>query len=213
MERKGGLLLVFVVLVLSAASANATIVTIDLTGEVTYVDERSSELQNLFHVGDAVTGRYLYDTETPDTNPFPAVGGYVYSGLPYGIFLNVGGIDIQSSPNSADFLISVANNHTGADFYAVISYKNLPLLNGLPVWLISWQLDDYSQTALSSTRIPETPPILEDWEDIWGLRIEFGQRGGLTVGVGVKNVELIPEPATFLLFLLGGLVVLKKPQS
>jgi len=110
METKGGLLLVFVVLALSAANASAAIVTIELTGEITYVDEYSTVLQQLFHVGDPVTGTYVYDSATPDSSPSANIGLYEYTTNPYGIYLDIGDFVIQTDPEHVDFLISLANN-------------------------------------------------------------------------------------------------------
>jgi hypothetical protein len=212
METKAGLLLVFVVLALSAATTNATIVTIGLTAEITNIDRYSQWLNENFKVGDIITGSYTYDTDTPDTNPLSTVADYVYTGAPYGINLNINGFTIQSSPDSAHFLISFANNHTGADFYGFISYNNLPFSNGIPIDIISWQLDDYSCNALSSTELSSQPPDLEDWPR-QGLLMTFGYKGGSILGAKVTSVQIVPEPATLFLLMLGGLVLLKKSQS
>lgn len=212
MERKGGLLLVFVVLALSAATANATIVTIGLRGEVTYVDEYSEGLNQLFDVGDPVQGIYIYDSDTPDSSLLEDVGGYRYSSPPYGISLDVGGIILQTDPYNVDFLMSILNNHTGMDGYALRSYNNLALSNDVPVWHISWQLWDYSCNAVSSTELPTSPPVLENWGQD-SLMIEFGYKGGATLGVEVTSVELVPEPSTILLLSLASFALLNKRKK
>jgi hypothetical protein len=89
-------------------------------------------------------------------------------------------------------------------------YNNLPLSNGTPVDIISWQLDDYSMTALSSDRLPAGPPVLENWEDDWGLNIHFGYKGGSVVGIKANSVQLVPEPTTVSLFAMVSLVLLKR---
>jgi hypothetical protein len=213
METKGGLLLVFVVLALSAATTNATIVTIELTGEVTYVDEYSSILQELFHVGDPVTGIYVYDTDTADTNPLGNVSDYVHTINPYGIFLTVGEFMIQSNPERPEFLIEILNDWRGEDAYLLRSYNNMPLPNGIPVWYIYWQLTDYSGTAISSVMLPTEPPTLKNWEIDSGLNINFGYKGGSVIGTKITSVELVPEPATSVLLFLVGLILFKQRKS
>jgi hypothetical protein len=39
--------------------------------------------------------------------------------------------------------------------------------------IIGWQLDDPTQTALSSTALLRTAPVLSDWESPFGLIIRF----------------------------------------
>jgi hypothetical protein len=204
METKGGLLLVFVVLALSAATTNATIVTIGLTGEITY-----SEL-SIFHVGDIITGSYTYDTDALDRNLSPNIGLYEYTSSPYGIYLDVGDFVIQTDPEHVDFFISLGDNSYGDDHYLLRSYNNLPLTNGLPVWHISWQLDDFSGTALSSDHLPAWPPVLEDWQSIYGLMVTFGFKGGAGIRAQVISVELVPEPTTVVLLILGAVFSLRK---
>ncbi|MCX5638919.1 MAG: hypothetical protein NTX52_14680 [Planctomycetota bacterium] len=175
METKAGLLLVFVVLALSAATTNATIVTIGLTGEITYSE------WSIFHVGDIITGNYTYDTDTPDQNPSPTIGHYQYSSSPYGVSLSVNGFILQTDPDHVDFLVGTLNDENGRDSYGFISYNNQSLPNDIPVWHIALQLDDYSGTALYSDALPTEPPVVGDWESIFGLMITFGYKGGAGV--------------------------------
>jgi hypothetical protein len=212
MERKGGLLLVFVVLALSAATTNATIVTIGLTAEITYVDPYSQWLNENFKVGDIITGSYTYDTDEFDNNPLPTIGYYRYSTSPYGIRLNVCDLVFQTDPGNVDFRMTILNDDAGMDTYCLISYNNVSTAKGQNLDLIGWQLDDYSQAALSSTYLTEKPPVLEDWPR-QGLLMTFGYKGGSTLGAKVTSVQIVPEPATLFLLMLGGLVLLKKSQS
>lgn len=58
------------------------------------------------------------------------------------------------------------------------SYNNLPFSDELLVEYISWQLDDPTQTALSSDALPTVFPVLEDWgPNFFGLTITGGIPG------------------------------------
>jgi hypothetical protein len=210
METKAGLLLVFVVLALSAATTNATIVTIGLTAEITNIDRYSQWLNENFKVGDIITGRYTYNTDTPDLFPSnPRSGVYWHYDRPYGISLNANGYTIQSNPDDVMFLVGTFDRPDG-DCYLLESWINLPISNGILADHISWQLDDESGTALSSDILPTTAPVLGDWGYDWGLRIYFGYKGGELLVAKVTSVENIPEPTTLLFFVWVGTVVLVK---
>ena len=73
-----------------------------------------------------------------------------------------------------DFLLEVVNNYQNLDNYVVISYNNLFAVSAMGEFvtnIIDWQLDDPTQTALSSTALPRTAPVLSDWESPFGLSI------------------------------------------
>jgi hypothetical protein len=57
------------------------------------------------------------------------------------------------------------------DAYVLISRNNLPLSNGYIVELINWQLVDPTATAIDSIALPTDPPVLADWQSIFGLTI------------------------------------------
>ena len=213
MKQKGWLLLLLAGLAMRPADARAAIVTIKLAGEVSYVDKYSPLLNELFTVGDPVSGVYVYEAEPGPGNTATGVRDYWFRSEPYGINLTVGDFTIQSDPDNLEFLIEILNDHTGMDGYAVMSYSNLPLSTGLLVDMISWQLIDYSGTALSGTSLLYEPPVLSDWPDHSGMRIRFGTRGSLTLGIQINSITThIPEPATVLLLALGGFAMFRKAR-
>lgn len=197
----------FVVLSLWTGSLRAGVITIYLTAEVTYVDDLYDLLGGKIAVGDIITGSYNYDSDTPDTNPSVTVGDYQHYDPPYGINLSTGTLAFQTDPDYVDFLSEILNDHTGIDGYLLRSYNNLPLPGDIEVEHISWQLGDYSMNALSSTALPTSPPVLEDWEDNY-LLMSFGYKGSSMIGTTVTSA--IPEPATVLLLTLGGLALTKR---
>ncbi len=184
----------FVVLALCASSLQAKDIEIKITAEVTYVDDRPNLLEGKINVGDIITGSYIYDSNTIDTNPSSSVGDYQHSTSPYGVYLSAGGFTFQTDLSNVDFLVEIGDNvPSNLDFYLFHSYNNLPLSNGVEVDHISWQLDDYSGTALSSTALPTTPPVLEDWSNVWELHIRCGYKGSIRIAAEVISVELV-EP-------------------
>ncbi|NIP25165.1 MAG: hypothetical protein GWN67_17750 [Phycisphaerae bacterium] len=171
------LAVLFVFLSFWTGSIQAEVMTIYLSAEVTYLDDPESLLEGEVNVGDAITGSYLYDSSTPDTDVLnlDTIGHYQHSSSPFGVSLSMGGFTFQTDPDNVDFVITILNNHNGGDMYGLLSYNNLPLSNGVHVENIAWQLDDYSGTALSSDALPITPPVLTNWQDTWAhLNIAFG---------------------------------------
>lgn len=151
-----------------------SLITIKIEAKVAYVDDRSNLLGGAIKVGDTITGKYIYDSETPDTNSGPTVGDYWHTSPSCGIEVKAGGFVFTTDPSDVNFLVEICNDHgspTPRDNYLLRSYNNLPLSNHMLVDHISWQLDDDTCTALSSDALPTTPPILEDWESIFGLTL------------------------------------------
>ena len=201
-----------VVLALSVGTLQATLIEINITAEIIGIDDRDGLLEGKITAGDIMTGSYIYESSCIDSSPSSTGGAYWYYSSPYGISLTSGGFVFQTDPDNVEFLIGVDDGTYGHDTYLLRSYNNLPLSNGVEVDHISWQLDDYSGTALSSDALPTTPPVLGDWQDNY-LRITFGYKGYSTMGVDVTSVELLPEPATILLLGLGGLALLRKRRA
>jgi len=208
------LTLVVAALAVCAGTARSEIVRIRIEGEVSYVDSYSTLLNDLFTVGDPVSGEYMYEADPGPGNTRTGVSDYWFRSEPYGINLTMGdAFTIQSDPDNIEFLIEILNNHTGMDAYAMKSYSNissLPLSGGLSVGLISWQLDDYSQNALSGTSLLAEAPMLDDWSHIWGLRIYFDDRQTIVLKTQITSATVIPEPTTCLFLGLGGVLFVKR---
>jgi len=156
-------------------SASCAQMTIEIKATVSLVEDPDNLLNNAVHPGDIITGIYSYNSFAVDSNPLPQVGDYFYYTAPNGIRLRVNGLTFATDPRDVNFLLEVVNNYEGEDNYVVISYNNFFSVSatGQGVMnIIDWQLDDPTQTALSSTALPRTPPVLPHWESIFGLTID-----------------------------------------
>jgi len=208
----------FVVVALSAGNLWAEIIEINITAEITGVDDPDGLLNGQLSVGSIISGSYIYDSDTPDSSPAPDYGRYLHYSPPYGISLSGGGFTFQTDPDNVEFLVGIANGYIGIeDGYLLRSYNNLPLYDNVSVGHISWQLDDSTGTALSSTALPTTPPVLEDWDGDWGIRITGGipdEHGKFMESFLIEApvTYVIPEPATVLLLALGSLALRRRPR-
>jgi hypothetical protein len=198
------------VLVFCAAESRAELITISLSATVNYVEDIGNKLEGKIIAGSTITGSYTYEPTTPDSSPSdPTQGNYWHYASPAGIFLTIGGFNFGTNPDNVNFLVSIGNNASEQDNYLVRSYYNLPLSNGTLVGTIDWQLDDHTATALSSDALPVTKPVLGQWQtnalSIYG--VEAGD--DFFIDADVTSVQLVPEPATFLL-LTAGVLILKR---
>jgi hypothetical protein len=195
-------------LVLWPSLAEASLITIEIEAVVDSVMDEGNYLEGKVNPGDTIMGFYIYDTSTPDTNPSLYVGDYEHHTPPCSISLTVGGFEFKTDPTNVDFLVEIINDSTSGglhDAYGLISYHNLPLSNGSSVDEISWWLTDLSATALSSTELPTTAPVLEDWQ----INI-FNMSGSRTFGIWAHVTSAVPEPSAVLLIGLGGLLLRKR---
>ena len=109
-----------------------------------------------------------------------------------------------SDSENTDFLIKVINDTDSKDNYLLSSTSNL-LTNGLTVNSIRWQLEDGTGTVLSSDALVAAT----QWQ--WSsnvLEITFRGAGGAgRIGAIISDTEIVPEPASVLMFSAGALFI------
>lgn len=175
-------LVVVVCLLALPAVARAQNVTFRFAGTVT--DVYNSPFSDIA-VGTPFTGTYTFNLGAADDNTFPGVADYWHRSAPYGVTVKIGERTFRSDPLAVEFLVELVNDHySGFDNYLFRSYRNLPT-DGVAVGHISWQLDDPTQTALSSEALSPEPPVLSQWQQFFGLDVsgpdfEYLIRGQVT---------------------------------
>jgi hypothetical protein len=142
-------------------------VAIKIVGEITDVYDDYNLLGGAIQIGDKISGKYIYDSATPDSNPDPQIGEYGYASTPYRIELESAGFVFKTDPDNVEFGILIFDNfyYYLGDLYGVYSYNNLALSNGIPVHSIVFMLYDSTGNAISSDVLPDTAPVLSDWEE------------------------------------------------
>ncbi len=193
------------------AVSNGQLITIGIEAVVNNVTN-GYNLEGKVTVGSTITGSYTYDTDTLDTNPTSFIGGYSYNSSSCGITLNIDELVFYTNIYNVDFRMTIVNDSPDipGDGYSWCSYNNNDLDNGAKVDSIYWQLIDNTGTALSSTALPTTAPVLSDWA-YNDLSISGPGYGSdyFFIGATVTSAVLIPEPATLLLFSIGTLLLRK----
>jgi len=197
---------------LALAPAEATLVTIGIEGTVHAVHDPQSYLEGLVVVGDLITGTYTYDTDTPNTSSSPQVGRYEHYTYPCGFSLSAGGLHFMTDPDRTHCLIQIVDDQLySIGTYSVTSYGNLPLSNGAVIDRISWGLRDDSGSAVSSTELLATAPVLTHWRDFNYLNVEGpGSRDNILFQAHITSAYVIPEPMGILLLGLGGLLLRRR---
>ena len=144
----------------------AEIIKIGFTGKVDYIDDLYNLLDGKVHQNQSITGFYIYDSSTSDSEPSIYGGLYQYTTEPYGMSITISDLTFQTDFSLVDFQIGLSNNYNeeSYDSYSVTSYNNLKINNNVSIDRLNWQLEDYTGTALSSDLLLKTPPNLLKWQ-------------------------------------------------
>ena len=189
---------VLATLLFSVPLVQAVPITIEITGEVTFVGGYAAP--DTIHEGSNFTGTYTYNSSTIDSG-----GGTYQHDSPYGFNISLGGYEFKTSPSHiGQFVISIWDNHVNYsgdvfDEYLIKSYENSSLSNGVLVDEIRLILVDFTHTALSSSALPATAPVLNEW-GTKSLQI-YGPGNSLSIQGTIT--QAVPEPLTGILMAMG----------
>ena len=185
--------------------AQAVPITIEITGNVTSIGGYKEAVPDTIYAGVTFTGTYTYDSSTMDSG-----GGHYWHDAPYGIELSLGGYEFKTAPTHVgQFDMWIINDGVGngvKDYYLVRSYENFSVPSvDFAISSIEWNLWDSTHTVLSSGALPVTAPILTDWDyNVLKIHGLYGpDLTGLTIYGTVTQVELVPEPLTGILMVMG----------
>lgn len=181
---QGAVVLGALVMLGQVGPAAGASISIAITAEVRTLDDPDGVLGSAINVGDTLTGLYTYESSTPDTSTRLRIGDYSHTTPPYGITVESGGLKFGTDPDNVNFLVEILNDAMTAlgarGTYLVNSVHNIFDI-AVPFATenhISWQLDDPEGGVLSSTVLPTQPPVLKDWQSIFGLTILSENRKG-----------------------------------
>ncbi|MCL1634015.1 hypothetical protein M2650_05080 [Luteimonas sp. SX5] len=148
-------------------TAHAEQIALAIAGQVKSVTGNASVVNGHVHVGDAVTGYYVFDTETADGNPSPLQGVYRHTGPEYGMAAEINGLRFESDPASVDFTLTLENDLWGpgrGDSARLASKHNL-FGPGVPAASTDMTISLYERnsTALSSDALSAEALLAPQW--------------------------------------------------
>ncbi|HBG26506.1 MAG: hypothetical protein A2Y10_00920 [Planctomycetes bacterium GWF2_41_51] len=187
--------------------SKAEMIYIGIEANITGVDDPWGYFDGKINVDDRIKGYYSYNTATSPYYLDSIEAEYAFS-YPFGIYLEAGEFNFQTNPNLGGLDLSIGNNQSISeyDYYSVHSFNNLQIFDCY--YEIHWQLRDDTGTAISNLELPTIAPVLDNWKSenyfvISGL-------DSFNIFARVTKAELIPEPGTMMLIILGAALLGRK---
>jgi hypothetical protein len=212
-----------------AAPGHATTLTFEFTGQVTAFVDGLGLLDGSVGAGTPVTGSYTFDPDAPDQVPdVENFGTYVTPVPPGGIALQAG--NARFVPHSAHpLLIQMANDvefpfrSALRDGHVVIGVDRLAAGDPSRDWVVALQIFDVGPSgapadAIDSDALLRTPPNPDDWDTVGFLvttdvpSFAFFM-GGVVDSFRVAPPAAVPEPASWLAFGVGALLVAARTST
>jgi hypothetical protein len=195
---------------LLTSTARGAPVTFSYAAEVTNL---SGDAATRYAGATSVTGAYTFDS---DAGPF--AGGYISSGMPYGLTADILGDSFVSD----GVLIGVVNDIVDFDRYVVIGFGNVSMPPGLlppilpphpptflpPNTFFVLDLQATNGLAITSAALPLVPPDVSLFDSrrlSFVYRTTDGNLGQVDTEVTAITAApaTVPEPSTLLLTALG----------
>ena len=188
---------------------------------------------NLLHCevqeGSHLFGSFMYEVPWLDSRPAENIAEYRYTGPDFQnswmVFM-AGGLTFRSDRSDSYWEFNLADNVMALDSsledrYRIISYKNLPVRDDIPVLFIDWLLTGDTD-CLSSVELPTEAPVLSDWAFDSGIRIIGGEANvplnqQFIIEASIYDVSVMlfptPEPATILILGMGCVFLIRKKKA
>jgi len=203
----------------------ATILTVEVTGVVDSVwTDNGLTLDGSVGIGSVMTGFSSYDTDTPDLNANKSDGLYHL----ISISMNVGNYTFTNDPmfpEAAVFKVVAGGNFYYNACSRAPRFDGIVYIDGSPKTFDEVNFDDLTMSVMYleawndygiTDALPDSFMDLSvySWSRSFGVGSYVDHIGpGFYIRGELTSLTVIPEPATVLLFGLGGLVLLKRHKA
>jgi hypothetical protein len=181
-----------------AASASASIVTVNLTAHITGVYDQFGAFYGQIATGQPVTATYTYDTNTANQG-FAQVGQYQPATPPAKLTVTVGAFSFQSNSTqptlagSSQFQINVQPSSSGGFSSFSVNSSSVQSAQGANVAVISFLMVDATGQWPSSIALPTSAPTQNFSTDVAPSQIQIqGAQGSFQVTAQIDSAVLAP---------------------
>jgi hypothetical protein len=153
-------------LLVPVAEVCAEPVTFEISATVYNMYDPGNALQNSVVSGDVITGTYTIDIATPDNDPDPQYGHYIFdpnsTQLGFDFLLN--SISLKSDPATSSHMYEAHTMNSSGDHFGIISHGNMPLSSGGSVDDIFIDMYDSTGQALTTDALSAQAPNISAFE-------------------------------------------------
>lgn len=166
----GGLLLSAFV----SGPASAEVVRVRVTARVNQIDDPSNALAGKVVVGQRVNGLYVYNTNTPNSSPYPNTGDYRPYANEARLRFAVGSMVFESKqPTQGIGIFIRAGDPSITGRLSMLSSDNKPLADGTIVQQMQMTLEGYGNVT-QSVALPTVAPVFTQY---WTKEVVIGANG------------------------------------
>jgi hypothetical protein len=193
-----------ILLLVTAFNANAALVQMNFTGSIS-LDGSFSDPTGIFDQGDIISGFWLVETTTTDSDASTTRGAYAHTGAP-AFQINIDSSIFQANSTT----IQILDNHSlgigTIDAYDVLGSAGVTSnISGLSVDQMQITLRDTKVPldVFSSDALPLFAPIPADFDQIGQVQGQLtGSFNGnqFFMNLEIDNVSAVPVPAAIWLF-------------
>ncbi len=127
-------------LVTLGGAAQAQDVTVSFKGTITNIYGQS--ISTTLSSGHHSRGTTLTISPHPIRAAILSVGDYLHTSAPYGVTVTIGSRTFKTDPANVNFLVGLTNDYSNYDQLQSFQQLQQSGIDGVPVQIISWQLDD-----------------------------------------------------------------------
>jgi hypothetical protein len=153
-------------LLVPLAEVSAEPVTFEISATIYNVYDPGNAFQNTVISGDTITGTYTIDIASPDSEPDPQYGHYIFdpTSTQVGFDLLLNNTSLKSDPMASGHMYEAHTMNSSSDHLGIFSHGNLPLSNGGSVEDIIVDLYDPTGQAFTSDALTGQAPNIPAFE-------------------------------------------------